>query len=147
MRPDTPFTNMIWFYFQNSYVITWPVKCEMKLFIHFRNSNVAPCKFEDGYVIPHTLFDGLNYFSMLGLKLIYVSKRGPWWLVNSLKWVTIGLNNCLWSLLHQAITCSNDDLMVVERSTNNILWNFNKYKKQANLRERIIHAITNILFE
>ena len=29
-------------------------------------------------VIPPTIYNGSNYLSMLGLKSIHVSKRGPW---------------------------------------------------------------------
>ena len=138
MRPGIPFTNMMWLFFQHGCVITWPVKCEMKLFIHFRNSNVTPCKFGEGYVIPPILYDGFNNFSMLGLKLIYVSKRGPWWLVWILKGVTIGLNSWLWSVIHQANTCSNDDLMFIENKHTIFSEISITINNQANLRENII---------
>ena len=54
----------------------------MKLRIHSQTSTVAPFKYWNGQVIsPHT-YNGCNYLSMLGLKLIHVSKRGYLYTVN-----------------------------------------------------------------
>ena len=42
----------------------------------FTNSTVQPLKFWNGWVISHTPYWACNYLSMLGLKLIHVTKRG-----------------------------------------------------------------------
>ena len=51
--------------------------CGMTLLIHSQTTTVAPLKFGNGYQFHPMLYDGCNYSSMLGLKLIHVSKRDP----------------------------------------------------------------------
>ena len=46
--------------------------------IHSYTSRAAPFKFVNGNkIIPLTLYNGFNHFSMLGLNLMHVCKRGP----------------------------------------------------------------------
>ena len=52
-----------------------PRKVWVKLFIHSQTSTVAPLKFGNWKIIPPTLYNGCSSLSMLGLKLIHVSKR------------------------------------------------------------------------
>ena len=49
----------------------------MKWLIHSWTSSVDPLTFENGWVNP-TLYWSSDYLSMLGFKLIHVSKRGVW---------------------------------------------------------------------
>ena len=49
----------------------------MKLFIHSQTSAVQPLKLEMDKWFHSTLYNGCNYLSVLGIKLIHVSKRGP----------------------------------------------------------------------
>ena len=50
----------------------------MKLLIHFQTSTVR-WSLEMGTVISSHTYNGCDLSSILGLTLIHVSKRGPWW--------------------------------------------------------------------
>ena len=49
----------------------------MKLLIHSQTSTVQPLPFGTDKSFHTTLYDRYNYLSVLGFKLIHVSKRGP----------------------------------------------------------------------
>ena len=51
--------------------------CGMKLLIHSEFLTVQPLKFKNEQVMSYHILLGLYYLSMLGLKLIFVSKGGP----------------------------------------------------------------------
>ena len=56
--------------------------CGMKILIHSQTSTVQLLKFWNGYLISsHNLLITCDYLSILELKLIQVSKRGPCWFV------------------------------------------------------------------
>ena len=58
------------------------------------------------------LYNGCNYLSMLGLKLIHVSKRGHWYAVNALKLTkNLGAVACICKLVR---------LRYNKRKTNNL---------------------------
>ena len=50
----------------------------MKLLIHFQTSRVQPWNLIMDKLFHLVLFGGWNYLSMLGWRLIRVSKKGPW---------------------------------------------------------------------
>ena len=54
-----------WINFNSSMIITRPVKCGIKLFIHSKTLTVAPLNFGHGKVLPK-LYKGCNYLNMLG---------------------------------------------------------------------------------
>ena len=93
--------------------------CGMKLFVHSQTSTVQPLKFHP------TLYWACGYLSMLGLKLIHVSKRGPygvlcvvhykaglfsssvlrWWWVFNMASVTGGRYQCIMLNYHFFFKC------------------------------------------
>ena len=70
---------------QGSLILTWitfnpawitcTVKRWIQLLIHSQTSTMPPLKFGDGWIISSHIYNGCNYLSMLGLKLINASKR------------------------------------------------------------------------
>ena len=61
-------------YSQHGKVNTRPEKCWMKLFMHSQTSRVQP-RMDKWFHL--ALYNGCNYLSIDGIKLIDVSKRGP----------------------------------------------------------------------
>ena len=55
----------------------------MKLLVHSQTKTGALLKFENGYVISSQTLYVCNYISILGLKLIHVTKMGPWYQTKS----------------------------------------------------------------
>ena len=48
-------------------------------FIIYSQLRISVLKFENAYAISSHTFNGRTCSSMLGLKLLHVSNRGPWW--------------------------------------------------------------------
>ena len=69
------FTHMDKLQSQHGYVITCPVKHGMKLLIHYSLQRLHRWSSEMENKFHPTLYNGCNYLSMLGLKMIHVSKR------------------------------------------------------------------------
>ena len=69
-----------------------------------------------------TLYNGCNHLSMLGVRLIHVSKRGPWWckywhqLTASLLVQVMAYFLMAPSQWHHAIIWSNDDMWFMRSS-------------------------------
>ena len=59
-------------------IITFPVKCGTKSFIHSQTSTVQRWSLGMDKPFNPSLYRGYNYLSMLGLRLNHVSKRDPW---------------------------------------------------------------------
>ena len=87
---------LIWIDFKPSMVKKWitcPVKCGIKLLIHWLTSTVQPQKFMNGWAISsHTLlcYKECNYLSMMRQKLIYTSKS--YMQCRGLKWQFWGVS-------------------------------------------------------
>ena len=80
-------------------VIMSPIKCVMNLPIHSQASTVAQFR-------NTTSYNGCNYFSMLKLKLMHVSKRGPWNILYRIliQAVPFILHCVLGSVMHKVIS-------------------------------------------
>ena len=66
--PDVP--SLVGFCFMRNHM---PVKCMVKILIHSQTLGMVK-------YVHHTLYNGCNYLSMLGLKLSHVCKRGARWI-------------------------------------------------------------------
>ena len=82
-------------------IAIWPTGCIVNLNTHYLvpdtilvlasfNTSVSRLKFWNINVISPTLDNGCNYWSMLELKLIHVSKIGPW--MNDLVIISLNIN-------------------------------------------------------
>ena len=67
------------------------IKCWMKLFVHSQTPTVQPLKFGNGQVILSHILLGMWLLIHAEIQAIHnVSKRGPWYILESMRWVHNG---------------------------------------------------------
>ena len=78
VTPGAPFTSMDWIKSQHGYVITSIIKYGVRLFIHSR-IQLWSLGMDKWFRPP--IYRACDYLPILGIKLIYVDKKGPWGLL------------------------------------------------------------------
>ena len=64
--------------YYNLFHIGQTLTVKQQLLTHIKTSTVQPVKFWEWVIFYITFYWTCDYLSMLGLKLIHTSERGPW---------------------------------------------------------------------
>ena len=84
----------------SAWISNHPLKCGMKQLIHSQTSMFAPLKCGNGWVILSRTLYWMYVQSILGLRLIYVSKRGPGRYKPNLELVNVKLKSKIYIWKH-----------------------------------------------